>query len=40
LLADLAVPLGAGDAQSAQIALVTAWRFPPWELRAVAISGC
>ena len=38
LLADLAAPLGAGDALSAQIACIVSevvpWLFPPWELRA------
>ncbi|KAI0293861.1 hypothetical protein B0F90DRAFT_1760714 [Multifurca ochricompacta] len=37
LLADLAIPLGAGDALSAQIAQIVGevvpWLFPPWELR-------
>jgi hypothetical protein len=37
LLADLAAPLGAGDALSAQIAQIVGevvpWLFPPWELR-------
>ncbi|KAI0248285.1 hypothetical protein BJV78DRAFT_1284904 [Lactifluus subvellereus] len=38
LLADLAAPLSAGDALSAQIACIVGevvpWLFPPWELRA------